>query len=252
MASYQDFYYKIYKNTEAKHRLIFLHGWGLDHKSLEQIATYFTDRYEVILIDQYGCGKSKAPNKALDSFAYAEIYQEFIQTLPSKENIWIGHSYGARVIIQIATSFPELVEKAVFIAGAGLKRKRSIYFKIKAKVLKLLGSSCKIIDKIFNTKLKEAFANKFGSSDYKAAKGFMRETLIKAVTEDLSNKLANIHCPILLLYGSQDNVTPPEFGQTFEKAIKNSKLIMINGADHNSILSSYYPQLQNFIEEFLD
>ena len=251
MPLYKNFYYKIIENKSAKERLVFLHGWGQDHKILLPLARYFTDKYEIILIDQYGCGKSNEPNTSFDSLTYAHLYEEFIKSLTEKTNIFIGHSYGARVIIQIASHYPKLVHKSVFIAGAGLIRERSLIFKIRAKLLKLLGNICKLSDKLLATKLKARFGNKFGSSDYKATHGLMREILVKAVTEDLTPKLADVKCPTLLLYGTEDSVTPPEFGYIFDKNIKNSKLILIDGADHNSILTRSYHQLQHLIEDFI-
>ena len=215
------------------------------------LAEYFADKYEILLIDQYGCGKSDAPSEALDSQLYANLYAEFIQSLDPKTNIFIGHSYGARVIIQLASQFPELISKAIFVAGAGLVKKRSCSFKIRAKFLKKLGKTCKLLDNVFSTQFKRKFSDKFGSQDYKEAQGLMRAILVKAVTENLTDKLSQITCPTLLLYGTKDTVTPPEFGQAFDKNIKDSKLILIDGADHNSILSISYHQLQNIIEDFL-
>ena len=107
MPLYKNFYYKIIENKSAKERLVFLHGWGQDHQILLPLARYFTDKYEIILIDQYGCGKSNEPNTSFDSLTYAHLYEEFIKSLTEKTNIFIGHSYGARVIIQIASHYPK-------------------------------------------------------------------------------------------------------------------------------------------------
>ncbi|MBL6785455.1 MAG: alpha/beta hydrolase [Rickettsiales bacterium] len=252
MPFYKDFFYKIYENKNADKRLIFLHGWGLNHLSLELIASYFKGKYEVILIDQYGCGRSNQPKISMDSNQYAELYYNFLARLDKKQNIFVGHSYGARIIIQISSKYPDFINKAVYIAGAGLKRKRSFIFKIKSRILKFIGISAEIADFICKTNLKSKFANKFGSSDYRSAKGLMREILVKAVNEDLSSKLDLIKCPTLLIYGAQDNVTPLSFGEKFAKSIRNSNLVIIENADHNSIISNAYPQLQNLIENFIE
>jgi pimeloyl-ACP methyl ester carboxylesterase len=251
MPYYRDFYYELKGNASSSQRLIFLHGWGLDHKSLLPLAEYFARDFELLLIDQYGSHLSKAPDKAYDSFGYAELYAELLKTMPVKLNICIGHSYGARIIIQMATHFSALVDKAIFIAGAGLVKKRSLYFKGKAGLLKLLGRICTMLDQNFNTKLKLRFAHKFGSEDYRKAKGLMREILIKAVTEDLKPQLHLMLCPTLLIYGASDNITPVSFGKTFAAKIPNAKLYLIETVGHNDILTKALPQLQNLIEEFI-
>ena len=61
----------------------------------------------------------------------------------------------------------------------------------------------------------------FGSSDYKIA-GPMRKILIKTVNENLEGSARKIQCPTLLIYGENDQHTPPETGQRFEQMIPKS------------------------------
>ena len=78
----------------------------------------------------------------------------------------------------------------------------------------------------------EELKNKFGSSDYRNAKGFLRDTLVKSVNEDLSNEIKNINKKTLLIWGDKDTATLMKDAEYFKENIKDSELHIINNAGH--------------------
>jgi len=233
--------------------LIWLHGWGHDHSALMRMATLLKSCGHHILYDLPGFGKtamlsSPENTEGHSTRDYAAALGK--QLPPDQKHIIIGHSYGARVAVQLAATHPNLVEAIILISGAGLKRKRSVLFKMKARGLKLLGQTARVIDTLFGLHLYNAYAKKFGSSDYKNA-GEMRPVLVSAVNEDLSLVARNVRCPALMVYGSEDTETPPELGKKYETLIPVSRYEELNGYGHNDILTRGAYQCEALIASFL-
>jgi pimeloyl-ACP methyl ester carboxylesterase len=80
----------------------------------------------------------------------------------------------------------------------------------------------------------------------------MRGVLVRAVNEDLSDAARRVRCPVLLIYGALDNVTPPEFGARFATLMPSAELTILPNFDHLTILGPGRHQLESLIKRFLD
>lgn len=238
-------------NSEAVVRIIWLHGWGVNHATLLKLSNLFNNETENLLLDLPGFGKSAPPPEIWGSAEYTTAFITWLQTLPHKTTYIVSHSFGGRIAIQAAQLRPDIINGIVLIAASGLKKKRGFTFKIKAYILKCISKSLKIIDNHCNTNIKDKFSSNFGSHDYKAAFGIMKSVFVKIVHEDLSNIASLVQVATLLIYGSKDQETPVEFGKTYNNLIKNSSFIELPGFDHYSILSYGQHQLYNLITQFI-
>ena len=76
---------------------------------------------------------------------------------------------------------------------------------------------------------------RFGSKDYLAA-GKMRDVLVRAVNENLTDSAQAIACPALLLWGSDDRETPPWLAYRFLELMNSqgtrATLEMLPHKDH--------------------
>jgi pimeloyl-ACP methyl ester carboxylesterase len=84
--------------------------------------------------------------------------------------------------------------------------------------------------------LRAWYGNRYGSADYKAAQGVMRETFVKVVNEDLLPYAARVQLSTLLFWGDKDEDTPLWQGQLLEKTIPDAGLVVWEGAGHYSYL----------------
>lgn len=233
---------------ETKPVFVWGHGWGQSHAAFLPLAESLKALGTHILIDFPGFGDSPAPDTPWDTKDYADHMAAFIRTKTKGKVIWIGHSFGCRVGLQLAANHADILEKMCFIAGAGLKRQRPplkrLYLFLRVKLFKALK---KLIPLGLS---KDWLYTKFGSADYKSA-GPMRQIFVKVVNEDLVEQALQTACPTLLIYGSKDTETPPELGERLDNLIPNSKLIVINGFDHYSILSEARHQVAQYIHDFI-
>jgi pimeloyl-ACP methyl ester carboxylesterase len=71
-----------------------------------------------------------------------------------------------------------------------------------------------------------------------------------AIRHNLGEELGQIKVPTLLIWGKNDNVTPPFVGEEFHKLIPNSELAFIDKCGHAPMME--VPQTFNeILEKFL-
>lgn len=210
---------------------ILLHGWGQTHKSLQALADLLAENADVYLVDLPGFGASPQPEEDWDTLQYADCIIELMNKEHIDHATIIGHSFGGRVCVQLAGNFPNRVKELVLIGAAGLRPKRTLKQKARFWAIRKIGAISRLLKPIVGPKLTTWYANRFGSTDYKNA-GSLRGILIKAVTEDLSLVASRIKAPTLLVWGDEDQSTPPEMGHRYHQLISNSKLVILPGRGH--------------------
>lgn len=225
------------------------HGWGQSHHAFIPLAESLAKLGTHKVLDFPGFGASPKPQEDWSTEDYADAIAEHLKSSNAEPIIWAGHSFGCRVGIRLASKYPDLVKGLILIAGAGLKRKRhplkSFYFKLRVYTYKFLKN---VVVPLGLSK--DWLQSKFGSSDYKNA-GEMRGIFLKTISEDLTEASKSVKCSTLLIYGEIDTETPPEFGERYNKYIKDSKLFILSGLDHYSVLSSGRHQVANLIQDFI-
>lgn len=215
--------------------VLILPGWGATSSVYTIISKQLSQKYTVYTLDLPGFGVTNEPSSSWTIDDYADFVTAFIDKLQLKELILIGHSYGGRIIINICNrrSNPFTIEKVVLIDSAGIKNpltkeqeKRQNHF----KKLKTFYSNS-IVSSFFPNALAK-LQNKYGSSDYVNASPIMKETLVKAVTQDYTDMLPNITQNVLLIWGNKDDSTPISDAYKMKNLIPNSELEIIEDAGH--------------------
>ena len=206
--------------------LVLLHGWGQNIQMMEPIKKRFEDKFNVLILDLPGFGKSSEPPVVWGVYEYTLLVKKLIDELKIRDVILVGHSFGGRIALAYASEYP--VKKLVCLASPYCKEitklplKNRIYKR--AKKIKGLGWLAKIMQ------------NKVGSTDYRNASNVMRGVLVKTVNTDLSDYAKKITCPTLLIWGSMDEAVPLKRAYELEKMIKDAAVIVYEGATHYAYL----------------
>jgi pimeloyl-ACP methyl ester carboxylesterase len=229
--------------------LVWGHGWGQSAAALVPVAETLKPFASSSLVDFPGFGKSSNPPESWGTAEYADFIAEWMEGLPASRRIWIGHSFGGRVGIQLAARHPKLVSGMVLIASAGLQRRRTLTEGLRFRLRKTAFKTARRL--VRDGPQLDALRQRFGSSDYRSA-GAMRPILTRVVSEDLSEPAKAVQCPTLLVYGTSDTETPPEMGERYKALIPNSELAVLTGFDHLSVLSEGRHQLVLRIRRFLE
>jgi len=230
-------------------RLIWAHGWGHTHQALLPLARAMQNSGESVLVDFPGFGASPPPPAAWGTADYADAMAEFLADLPRTRRVWIGHSFGCRVGLQLAARHPEAVDALFLVAPAGLRPHRSLLARARVMPRRFAFRLARGLTP--EGPARDRLRERFGSSDYRAS-GIMRPTLVKAVAENLSDVARAIRCPVILVHGEDDRESPPEIAMRLHHLIPGSRLHLLRGFDHWSILTDGRHQLVHLLGDFLE
>lgn len=202
--------------------MLLLHGWGCDGNIFRKSADYFNRLgADVIVPDFPGFGAS-GPAEGFDVYSYAKRIRGLIAKLGIPPPIILGHSFGGRIGVILASE--GLADKLILVDAAGLKPRLSIAKRLRISAYKRAARSGKPLDK-------------FGSEDYRALSEGMKSVFVRVVNRDLSAEAKKIVCPTLLVWGRNDRETPLYMAKRYKKLIKNSRLKVLDGG-HYSFLDS--------------
>jgi len=222
-----------YEDTGAGGAIVLLHGWGADHTLFQPLAQLLARKYRVLALDFPGFGQSPEPASPCGVGDYADLVLGFLAALGIEGCSLLGHSFGGRVVIKLAARqlpVPKL-HKLVLVAAAGIKPAQSKKARARAKRYQIGRKLLKPFPQ-----LAEAWRNRHGSADYRAASPMMREVFKNTVNEDLRGLLPRIQPPTLLVWGRGDTETPLADGQLMEREIPGAGLVVLENCGHYAFL----------------
>jgi pimeloyl-ACP methyl ester carboxylesterase len=220
----------------AKPTVVFLHGAGLDHSLFGLQSRYFGYHgRNVLALDFPGHGRSEGP--ALPTIQQmADWVHEVLKKASVSKAAVVGHSMGALVALELAARHPPAAERIALIGVA------------------------------YPMKVSEAFLNAARDNDYAAydmstvwghaaqaalganpnpgmwmhgdalarlerlAPGVLHNDL--KACNDYQSGFDQVRCPVLLVLGRRDVMTPPRSAESLVKALKNSRVVEVNSSGH--------------------
>jgi pimeloyl-ACP methyl ester carboxylesterase len=98
--------------------LLFLAGLGNSAHIFDDIAPKFTDRFRVLALTRRGHGQSDKPATGYDLPTLTEDIRQFLDQLHIKHVTLIGHSFGGDEMTRFAGTYPERVDKLIYLDAA--------------------------------------------------------------------------------------------------------------------------------------
>ena len=244
-----NIYYE--KIGTGKENIIILPGWGNTRPTFEYMIGSLKNNYTIYIIDYPGFGNSSFPNRDLTIYDYADLMKNFINILNIKNPIIITHSFGTRIALILNSKLKIKFKKLIIIDGAGIEKKRNIFFKVKQISYKLLKKIGNILPKKIKNLYIKKLINIFGSEDYKSLNDNMKKTFSNIVNEDLSYLLKDVKSETLLIWGEKDYDTPLCDAIKMNSIIADSGLIIIKNGTHFSYLDAPF-YINKIIIEFIN
>jgi pimeloyl-ACP methyl ester carboxylesterase len=229
--------------------IVMLHGWGQNLQSLQPMGELLAYKDKVHIIDLPGFGKSAPPPEDWDTTQYADRICQYLEDNGIAQADMLGHSFGGRVSIRLAHKYPNRVRSITLINSGGLQRRRTFKQSLRSQWVRNMRNSFKI-SPIYRDELLTWHTQKYGSRDYLNA-GAMQGTLVKTVSEDVTEIVKQISVPVLLLWGEADTETPVEMGHRYHSLFPNSQLITIPNRDHFMFQAEGAHLCAYYVDKFL-
>lgn len=279
-------YYRIVNPNGLNTPLLMLHGGpGSTHNSFELLdeLAYISDR-PIIMYDQLGCGKSIIPNGHEELWNKDTWVNELInlrEKLNLKSVHLLGHSWGGMLeIIYMCDHLPEGIKSITLsstLASASLWKEETHkllnYLNKEDREVLIQDEEGFDVDK---TKLAEALdrymehfvfskPNEFDPECLRRERPDSSESYICAWGKsefspcgtlkdyEYLDKLDKIKCPVLIMSGEQDESTPYQNLQMFDRIKSNKRYVLFQYSRHRTYYEEkekYISTLKNFLSEF--
>jgi len=99
--------------------MVHVHGFGISGRSLEPTAAMLAPHYRTFVPDLPGMGRSIRPEPGPGIRGLARALVGYFDAVGVEQATLVGNSLGCPVIIEVATSFPDRIDKAVLVSPGG-------------------------------------------------------------------------------------------------------------------------------------
>lgn len=240
------------KHGSSKKNIVILPGWGDTSKTFSYMISFLKNYFTVYIVDYPGFGNSVFPNRDLTIYDYSLLIYNFIQDLEIENPILIGHSFGGRIITTLLGYYHYSFSNIILMNSAGIKPKRTLYSKMHNFFYKALKKLKIVFPKKYRKKYLKYLFQRFASSDYQALPPNMMQTFKNVVNEDLKPYLKEIKSKTLLIWGNKDSATPLKDGNTMNKLISDSEIVVLDGCSHFTYLEKPFLVNQIIYEQLKD
>jgi pimeloyl-ACP methyl ester carboxylesterase len=215
--------------------LVFIHGSGGNHTDWVRQFTTLERKFNIAAMDLPGHGESDGPGEQ-DVSAYVAWIKRLRDGFGIEKPVLIGHSLGAAICLSFAIRHGDLAAAVVSVGGG-------VRMPVNPAILEGLKQDPTAII---------ALAAKFSVAKANRARlsGLIAENLSRANPEimhgdfiacdrlDITEAVAQIAVPALVVCGAEDKMTPPALSEYLGKHIPGAKLALIAGAGHSVMLEN--------------
>ena len=99
--------------------IVHVHGFGISGTYLEPTAARLAPRHRTYVPDLPGMGRSMRPDHALDLPGLTRALVSYCDAIGVERATFVGNSLGCPIIVELATTFPDRIERAVLVSPAG-------------------------------------------------------------------------------------------------------------------------------------
>ena len=220
-----------------KQSLFFIHGSGSDHSAWSHQYSRLHKKYNIVAIDLPGHGHSGGKGES-DIGRYCLWVKKLLDILDLKSAMLIGHSMGAAIALRFAINYPKAIAGIVLVGG-GLKMPVNPFFleflktnsqEVPAEVVDLI---CKLsLAKENRPKLFAPLRKSISQSKVDILYG----DLSACDNLDLTQEAGKISVPALVICGTEDKMTSPDFSRQLAAGISKATLEIVEGAGHMVML----------------
>ncbi len=221
--------------------IVILHGLMGGLSNFDGVVDYFPEKGYKILIPELPLYSMSLLKTSVQTFA--KFIKEFIEYQDLGKVILLGNSLGGHIALLATKMYPELVKGLVITGSSGLYEnamgesypRRGDYEFIKKKAQNVFYDPAvatkEIVDEVYVT-----------VSD--------RNKLIKtlaiaksAIRHNMAKDLPKMKTPTCIIWGKDDNVTPPEVAEDFHRLLPDSDLYWVDKCGHAAMME--HPDLFN-------
>jgi pimeloyl-ACP methyl ester carboxylesterase len=220
-------------NTNKEHTLLFLHGFTGSSSIWDEQIQSLSKKYNLLLIDLFGHGKSETPKKIEGYFFknQSEIIVNIVQKLRIDSLIIICYSYSVYIGLELQDLMQRKIKSMLFISPYFKEGnnffERQIFKIIKFIWVYLVPNKKYLLD---YSKLENYESPTFKDKKY-TLKSINTKDILGSIyaleKQEILLRDKKVNIPILVIYGENDKMFSDKIKQIFNdyKTIKYKKMV---------------------------
>lgn len=242
-----DLFYTIEGSSENE-PLLLIAGFDSDSSTWAAMMPLLVEQYRVLRFDNRGIGQSSAPDSSYSIKQMAEDAAALLDYLSISQVNVAGSSMGGQIAQELALAHPEKIQSLIILSSwasrddkfnsliemfgdLAQKLERTLYQKVLLPWV--------FTDAFYSTPgAMEQLINLIENQPFPPTPHGLYHQSRAILSSDTSDRLADIHCPTLVLVGKEDLVTPIKFSQQLAQGIPKAELTILEHGGHACVVES--------------
>ncbi len=227
--------------------VLLLHGFGASAYSWRHVSAALDDAFQLIAPDLNGFGFSERPREiaAYTVAGQLRLVLGVMDALGLDSAHVAGHSYGGALAVHLAWRHPERVRSLVLVDSAGPEypwHRRTVtaafppltYLFVRARAIRREAVEIGLArsfedDSLVTQELVDAYFDRVRIEG--VSRAFRGLTAPTREPEELP-EIAELELPVLLVWGSEDELVGPEAGRRIAERLPNGRFELLDGVGH--------------------
>jgi len=248
--------------------ILFIHGLGGQWQNWLENIPRFAQTRRVVSVDLPGFGLSDMPAEKITIEFYGRVVGELCEQLDLAPAVVVGNSMGGYVAAELAIQRPEHVERLMLVAAAGVSQmdvaKRPILAGARATTLVITDNVAHQRWIARRPVLRHTVLSIVARHPSRLAPDITYEGLLKGTAKDgfetalracldydLRDRLPQIGCPVLVVWGDKDAIIPVRDADKFVELIDGSRKVVMEDTGHIPMVERP-GTFNNLLQEFLE
>ena len=224
--------------------VVMLHGFACSLNWWDQMTPALARDHRVVRFDLLGHGGSEKPKKGYGMESQARLVAAALDRLGVRRADVVGHSMGGSVATALAEQRPALVDSIVILDSPSKSGDAELPFTARLGFVPVLGQAIDRVvpDAMVRDGLESAFAKGFDVPDrfvedfrdmtYTSYDDSHRGSDDYSKESGLAERLRDESVPLLVVFGSQDELVDPESAQGY-RIVPGARVVVLDGVGHS-------------------
>ncbi|HEX2070057.1 MAG TPA: alpha/beta fold hydrolase [Thermoleophilaceae bacterium] len=254
---------------QGDHRpIVFVHGLSGQWQNWLENIPRFAQQRRVVALDLPGFGRTPMPSEKITIDYYGRVVAELCDRLDLAPAVLVGNSMGGYVAAEAAIDEPELVERLMLVSAAGISQSELPLGRVmragKILALAMRASTAQRRRQMARPALRHWTLSMIVRHPTRLRPDIAFEGLVKGsgkpgfvdalgacVDYDFRDRLPEVGCPTLVVWGRDDAVIPVADADTYVELIPGSRKLIFEDTGHVAMVErpiAFNDELERFLE----